>query len=217
MPERGHIFDVTVPGREGMPQWEGEEVYRSEPMLSTPDDDVNVTLVTITSHTGTHVDAPRHFIHDGKSLDDFPLDDWIGPAVVVDFAALDRDITADDLKSAGIPAGTTRLVLKTRNSNLWQTHPETFVEDYIALAPSGAEWLVERQVRLVANDYLSIGSVGPEGVETHLILLHNDILVVEGLNLSNVPAGAYELLCFPLRLSGGDGAPARVALRSLGE
>lgn len=216
MPQPGELIDVSVPMREGMPQWEGEDVYRAEAMLSTPEDDVNVTLVTTTSHTGTHVDAPRHFVDGGKSLDDFPLDAWVGPCLVVDLTHLDRDITAEDLSAAGIPHGATRLVLKTRSSDLWRTHPETFVNDFIAVAPSGARWLVEHGVRLVANDYLSIGPVGPEGVETHVILLGNDILVVEGLNLTGVPGGAYELLCFPLRLAGADGAPARVALRSLG-
>ena len=216
MPRPGEIMDVTVFMQPGMPQWAGEDVLATRALAALPEDGANVTLLTMTTHTGTHVDAPRHFISDGKTLDQIPLDRWVGPCVVVDFSELTKNITADDLERAILPPNVTRLVLKTRNSDLWRTDPETFVEDFIALAPSGARWLVERQIRLVAIDYLSIGSVGQEGVETHRILLSNDILIVDGLNLTGVPMGAYELLCFPLNLFGVDGAPARVALRALG-
>ena len=215
MPRPGEIIDVSVLLRGGMPQWDGEELYEAASMLATPDDDVNVTRLTITTHTGTHVDAPRHFVHEGRTLDEIPLDRWVGPCVVIDLGDVARDITAEDLNAAAVPANTTRLVLKTSNSDLWKTHPSEFVQNYIALSPSGAEWLVERQIRLVAIDYLSIGSVGPTGAETHLTLLNNDVLIVEGLDLTGVPAGLYELLCFPLNIEASDGAPARVALRAL--
>lgn len=209
------LIDVTVPMRPRMPQWDGEEVFAATPLSRTPDDVSNVLHLTMTSHTGTHVDAPRHFIHDGATLDQIPLDRWVGPCLVVDFAALDQDITADDLMLTEIPDGTERLIFKTRNSALWSSSPDAFVHDYIALAPSGAEWLVESNVGLLGIDYLSIGSVRPDGVETHLTLLGNGVVIVEGLNLSTVAAGHYELLCFPLNLAGSDGAPARVALRPL--
>lgn len=214
MPRQGEIIDITIPLREGMPQWAGEEIYKEEPMLRTPDDDVNVTRQTITTHTGTHVDAPRHFVHEGKTMDQIPLNRWVGPCVVVDLSHLEHDITAQDLDEANVPANTTRLVLKTRNSDLWSTHPGEFVEDYVSLTSAGARWVVERQIRLVAIDYLSIGSVGPDGAETHLVLLRNDVLIVEGIDLRDVPAGLYELLCFPLQLA-ADGATARVALRAI--
>lgn len=215
MPPAGEILDVSVPMQQGMPQWDGEDVLRLAPMLQTPADQVNVTRITMTTHTGTHVDAPRHFVHDGKKLDEIPLDRWVGPAVVVDCTHLEHDISGDDLERLNVPAGTTRLIFKTRNSDLWKQQPETFVRDYIALAPSGAEWVVEHQIRLVGIDYLSIGSVHDDGVECHLTLLLNEVLIVEGLNLSQVPAGPYELLCLPMPVAGSDGAPARVALRAL--
>jgi arylformamidase len=214
MPRQGEIIDITIQLREGMPQWAGEEIYKEDPMLRTPEDEVNVTRLTITTHTGTHVDAPRHFVHDGKTMDQIPLNRWVGPCAVIDLSHLTHEITAEDLDRAGVPVNTTRLVLKTRNSDLWSTHPDEFVEDYVALAPSGARWLVEHQVRLVAIDYLSIGSVGADGTVTHRELLQNDVLIVEGIDLRNVPAGLYELLCFPLHLE-ADGATARVALRAL--
>lgn len=216
MPRQGEILDVSVPIRPGMPQWSGEDVMATRSLAELPGDGANVTLLTMTTHTGTHVDAPRHFMERGKTLDQIPLDRWVGPCMVVDLSDKTQDITADDFENAGVPADVTRLVLKTRNSDLWSTHPETFVEDFIAIAPSGALWIVERQIQLVAIDYLSVGSAGPEGVETHRILLGNDVVLVEGLNLSQVSAGRYELLCFPLSVPNGDGAPARVALRTLG-
>lgn len=215
MPRAGEILDVSVPMREHMPQWDGEDILRTDPIERTPEDLVNVTRLTLTTHTGTHVDAPRHFVHEGKALDEIALDRWVGPALVVDCTSLHRDITGEDLDGLDIPAGTTRLIFKTRNSELWEAQPQTFVFNYIALAPSGAQWVVNRQIRLVGIDYLSIGSVDDDGVECHLMLLRNEVLIVEGLNLSQVQAGPYELLCFPLSIAGSDGAPARVALRAL--
>lgn len=215
MPRPGEILDVSVQMREGMAQWDGEEIYAFEPLMRTPDDTVNVTRLTMSTHTGTHVDAHWHFVNDGRKLDEIPLDRWIGPAVVVDCTHLDRDITADDLDAIDVPANTTRLLFKTKNSDFWQLKPREFVRDYVALSPSGAEWVVERQIRLVGIDYLSIGSVDDDGVECHLTLLRNDVLIVEGLDLSLAPAGFYELLCFPMPVAGADGAPARVALRAL--
>lgn len=214
MPRSGEIIDVSVFLQPSMPQWAGEELAAAEPLLRTPADEVNVTLLTMTTHTGTHVDAPRHFIDGGKTLDQFPLDRWVGPCVVIDFTGLNADITANDLQQANVPTDATRLVFKTRNSGIWRTHAAGFFEGFIALAPSGARWVVEHQIRLVAIDYLSIGAVNHEGSETHTTLLGNDVLIVEGLDLTNVTAGNYELLCFPLNVPNVDGAPARVALRS---
>jgi arylformamidase len=215
MPRQGEILDVSIQMREGMPQWDGEEVYAFEPLMRTPEDDVNVTRLTMSTHTGTHVDAHWHFVNEGRKLDEIPLDRWIGPAVVVDCTHLDRDITAEDLDAIDVPANTTRLLFRTKNSDLWKLKPMEFVRDYVALSPSGAEWVVERQIRLVGIDYLSIGSVDEEGAECHLTLLRNDVLIVEGLDLSLAPAGFYELLCFPMPVASADGAPARVALRAL--
>ncbi len=215
MPRPRDLIDVSVVIWPGALQWPGEEVLEVRALSALPADPAAVTIITMTTHTGTHVDAPSHYYRDGKTLDQIPLDRWVGPCFVVNLSTLEADITAQDLDAAGIPDGVTRLVLRTRNSELWRTHPQTFVQDYVALAPSGARWLVERDVRLVAIDYLSVGAFGPEGVETHQILLGNDVLVVEALNLTDVPAGPYELLCFPLNIRGADGAPARVALRAM--
>lgn len=213
MLKQDDLIDISVPMRERMPQWDGEEIYRFEPLSRTPVDVVNVSKVTFTTHTGTHVDSSWHFIHGGRKLDEIPLADWNGPAVVVDCRHLSADITADDLERLNIPVGTQKLIFRTTNSDIWRTRPEGFTSGYVALAPSGATWVVEHGIKLVGIDYLSIGAVDDSGVDTHLILLGSQTLIVEGLDLEGVAAGEYDLLCFPMHIAGSDGAPARVALR----
>lgn len=207
------LIDVSIPVKSGMPEWDNAGQLHIEPLRQTPESPTNVTRVTLTTHTGTHVDALRHFIHDGATLDDIPLDRWVGPCYVADFTGVVGQIEPDDLERLALPVGTERLVLKTTNSELWHSHPDEFVEDFVGLSPDAARWIVEHEIRLVANDYLSIGPFGEVGHEVHRILLGNGVIAVEGLDLSDVEAGLYELLCFPLKVHQGDGAPARVALR----
>lgn len=213
MSQQDDLIDVSVPMRVRMPQWAGEEIYSFEPLSRTPGDVVNVSKVTFTTHTGTHVDSSWHFIHGGRKLDEIPLADWNGPVVVVDCRHLTADITADDLNQLNIPTDATKLIFRTTNSDIWRNQPEGFTPEYIALSPSGATWVVEHGIKLVGIDYLSIGAADDSGVDTHLILLGSQILIVEGLDLEGVDAGNYDLLCFPLHIAGADGAPARVALR----
>jgi arylformamidase len=207
------LWDVSVAIEPGMVQWAGEEICASEPMSRTPDDVANVTRLVLTTHTGTHVDPPRHFVHGGETVDIVPLDRWIGPCWVADCSAAGPEIDVADLEHAAIPTGTERLLLRTTNSALWRSHPGTFYDRYVGLSLAGAEWVVARGIRLVGIDYLSIGQVHTTNVETHLTLLGNDVVIVEGLNLTEIVPGAYELLCLPLKVRDGDGAPARVVLR----
>lgn len=213
MPQEPKLYDVSTPIFPGMPQWDGEQVVQEATMYRTPADEANVTMLTLTTHTGTHVDPPRHFVHDGPTLDEIPLDRWIGPCWVADVTAAEPEIGVADLERAGIPPGTTRLVLKTRSYTLWETHPETFVDTFVALSVAAAEWIVARGIQLVGIDYLSVGPFHTTGRETHLALLGNGVIAVEGLDLRQIEPGPYELLCLPLKLRHGDGAPARVALR----
>ncbi len=207
------LIDVSVSIYPGMCQWAGEEIVAAGALSSTPEDEANVTRLVLTSHTGTHVDPPRHFVHGGVTVDAIPLDRWVGPCWVADLTGSAPEVTAADLEAAGVPDGVERLILKTRNSGLWKSAPDTFDDRFVALSLDGAEWVVSRGIRLVGIDYLSIGPFHTTGVETHLMLLQNDVLIVEGLDLGVVEPGAWELLCLPLKLRGGDGAPARVALR----
>jgi arylformamidase len=207
------LIDVSIPLRNGMPEWAGRRVLDLSIFSATPEQRSNVTLATLTTHTGTHVDAPRHFIHGGPTMDDVPLDRWVGSCFVADLRSASIRIDPADLDAADIPDGTERLVLKTRNSDLWSAQPNSFEESFVALSPAGAQWVLEHGIRLVGIDYLSIGPFGDDIVTVHRLLLGAGVIAVEGLDLSEVEPGRYELLCFPLKIAGSDGAPARVALR----
>jgi arylformamidase len=173
-------------------------------------DPATVSHLSLGVHSGTHVDAPVHFIADGAGIDSVPLADLIGPARVV--AIRDpRAIGVDELRALE-PRKGERLLFKTRNSNLWSKGDE-FADDYVYLSLAGAKYLVEAGVRTIGIDYLSIAGVH-EGVPTHLALLHAGVCIIEGLDLAAVEPGNYEMICLPLRLRDADGAPARVVLRS---
>ncbi|HEX5164982.1 MAG TPA: cyclase family protein [Thermomicrobiales bacterium] len=207
------IIDISIPIQPGMPQWPGDDPVTERPLSRTPEDVANVTQLVLTTHTGTHVDPPRHFVHDGATIDEVPLERWIGRCWVADLTGSRPEVEVAELEAAGIPDGTQRLLLKTTNTDLWRSRPAAFVEQYVALSLPAAGWVVERGIRLIGIDYLSIGGMRTTNVETHQLLLGNDVIVVEGLDLVDVEPGPYELLCMPLKIRAGDGAPARVALR----
>jgi arylformamidase len=159
---------------------------------------------------GTHVDAPLHFVDGAESVDQFNLSTLIGRVHVVDLRG-ETAITAAKLEAIGITRRARRVIFKTDNSQLWHDEQSEFFEDYVALQPDAAEWLVERGIQLVGIDYLSIAPFH-DGVPTHRILLKAGIVILEGLNLWSIPSGRYTLYCLPLNLKGSDGAPARVIL-----
>ncbi len=161
------------------------------------------------AHTGTHIDGPSHFYDGKRGADSLPLDAMVGPALVVDLTGLEKGpITGEALSSAAIPAGTERLLLKTRNSELWAQ--SEFTHDFLRLDGSAAEHLLDLGIRLIGIDYLSIGDP-----TAHLILLGSRVVALEGLDLRGIEPGPYELLCLPLRVLDTDGAPARVLLRDI--
>ncbi len=211
------VIDVTVPFSANVPTWPSHPPTMVEPMTRIADGArSNVSAVSISSHAGTHLDANWHFIDDGPKLLEIPIERWCGPAWL---AAIPEEVTVVEpahLAAAGIPAATERLLLRTRNSREWAgwdgQAPRPFREDYVGVSPDGARWLVERGVRLLGIDYLSAGPYGPANRETHVTLLGNDVLIVETLDLSAADAGPYEMVCLPLKLAIGDGAPCRVLL-----
>lgn len=210
-------IDVTVPFSPLVPTWPTHPTSRVEPMRRiAAGDPSNVSLVAVSSHAGTHVDAHWHVLDDGAKLPAIPLARWCGPCHVARIPDEIRRIGAGELEAAGIPLGSERLLLRTANSAEWASlgdgSPVPFREDYVGVAPDGARWIVDRGIRLVGIDYLSVGPYGEENRETHRTLLGNDVLIVETLDLSAVAPGPYELVCLPLRLEIGDGAPARVVL-----
>lgn len=162
-------------------------------------------------HVGTHIDAPWHFIADGKTVEEIELNKLLGTAYVADLPG-EPEINRQLLEKMDVPGGISRLLLKTDNSEQWLHGMKEFKEDYVALTRSAAEWLVENKFVLVGIDYLSIQKFG-DSCLTHEILLGAEIVIVEGLNLANVNEGVYELYCLPLKLAGADGAPARALLR----
>lgn len=200
------IFDVSVPIRESMPVYEGNPGVRIERVQSIDEGaPANVSEISLGAHTGTHVDAPVHFIPNGSGAEDLLLNELVGPAHVVDATALSGQIDAGALESLDLPDGAERILLKTPNSELWSQ--DRFTRDFIRLTGDGARLLVGRGVRLVGLDYLSIGDP-----DAHRVLLGSGIVAVEGLDLRQVDPGPYELVCLPLCLVGSDGAPARTIL-----
>jgi len=212
MPE---LIDISVPLDEDLPTWPGSPGFDLKPLQRMEEGAVaNVSCLTCDVHTGTHIDAPRHFVADGKTVEQLSLDLLVGPAVVVRIPDEVDTITADDLEALEIPEGTERLLLRTRNSELWASHAGSFQQDYVALVPDAAQWVVNHDIQCLGVDYLSVQHYN-DSPETHQILLQAEVVIVEGLNLSGVAPGRYELICMPLKLAGSDGAPARAGLRPL--
>jgi arylformamidase len=206
------FYDLSVPISRGMPVWPGDPPIRVERVSSiSRGDDYNLSRMEISSHLLTHVDAPRHFSEQGLSVDRIPLDVLIGPAIVVEPRPEGNLITATDLGQLGIRKAE-RLLIKTRNSELWMGGPYDFETNFVSLSKDAARWLVAREIKLVGIDYLSIDPFDAQDLTVHRTLLENGVVIVEGLNLGQVPEGHYRLMCLPLKVRDGDGAPARVVL-----
>jgi arylformamidase len=205
------IYDISVPISESLPVWPGDpEIHITQPMHLARGDMATVSRLEMGAHTGTHVDAPAHFIPGGLSVDALDLSVLVGPALVI-HAPEAHALTAQVLERLNIPPGTSRVLFRTRNSDRWARGEYPFFEDYVAFTMDGAAWLVERGIRLVGIDYLSVAPFD-DPVPTHQTLLRAGIIVVEGLDLSSVAAGAYQLVCLPLKIAGAEGAPARAIL-----
>jgi arylformamidase len=206
-------YDISMTIREGMITYPGSPPTRVRPHERIAEgDDANVTALSFGSHTGTHVDAAHHFVDGGQTVDALPLERLIGPARVVHIPPRTRAIGPDELSEFDL-AGEERVLLRTGNSELLER--DDFAERFAHLTGAGARFLAEQGVRLVGIDYLSIEAFDADEPEAHRTLLEREIIVVEGLDLRDVPEGRYELLCLPLRIGGIDGAPARAVLRSL--
>jgi arylformamidase len=208
--EEGWV-DISVPLRSGMVHWPDNPPVRIERMLDMERGDVaNVSKISLGSHTGTHMDAPIHFVRAGEGIDRLPLDATIGRARLIEIQD-PVSIKPDELSQHGIGRGE-RVLFKTRNSSLgWWT--QDLIEDYVYVSQEAARYLANREVRTVGVDYLSVGGFREDCVETHQALLGAGIRVIEGLDLSKVEPGEHELICLPLKVEDGDGAPARAILR----
>ncbi len=203
-------IDISVPIYPGMAVWADEIPVELTPVLTVKDDSAAVSRLCLGTHTGTHIDPPSHFIEGGAGADTLPLEAMVGPCVVRRFDER-FEITANHLDAAHIPEGTTRLLLATPAAELWDR--PGFHTNYTGLSLDGAEWCVHRGIVLVGIDYLSIERVDlGTAWQTHTTLLAASIVILEGLDLRAVPEGSYTLICLPLKIQGGDGAPARAVL-----
>ena len=173
-------------------------------------DEANVSQLETDVHVGTHVDAPCHFLQEGTAVEELSLDVLIGPAYVAYLPEV-KAVTSADLEELNLPPNTTRLLLCTTNSQLWANNVTEFNNDFVALTADGAQWLADKGIRLIGVDYLSVQRYY-DSTLTHEILLKAGIIILEGLNLTNVTAGMYKLVCLPIKLVGSDGAPARAVL-----
>lgn len=207
-------LDISVRLRTGMPHWPGDiPVNIRQTMDMASGAECNLRTISMSAHTGTHMDAPLHFLADGASMDAMPFDATMGLARVIGIAN-PAAITRDELEQHNPQRGE-RLLFKTANSRWWTDDCRLFRKKFVAIESNAARYLVERSVRTVGVDYLSVGAYQGDGAETHRVLLGAGVWVIEGLDLSAVEPGTYELACLPLRIEGGDGAPARAALRRI--
>jgi arylformamidase len=203
------IYDISVPLNSDLPVYPGDPPFTIEPALRIGQGDgSNVSRLSMSSHCGTHIDAPRHMDDHGLPVDRLPLHMLTGRALVAEVGGI-KKIGRKELERLPVK-GEERLLLKTENSLLWSR--PGFVEEYAALTEEGADYLAGIGVRLVGIDYLSIEAFEGNGA-VHRKLLEHGVIILEGLNLDGVPKGIYELVCLPLKLAGGDGAPARAILR----
>lgn len=206
-----NTYDVTLTISQELPTWPGDPKVQITQISSIESGaDSNVTHVSFPVHVGTHVDAPYHFIQGGDTVDKLPIKVLTGRAYVQHLMDVD-EITKEVLEAANIPPRTRRILFRTRNSDLWAQKNFEFQTNFVGLAADAAAYLVQRGVRLVGVDYLSVApyhSTKP----THDILLNAGVVIVEGLNLSEVDQGRYSLYCLPLKIEGADGAPARAIL-----
>jgi arylformamidase len=209
------LIDISLGIASDMLVWPGDPsadvIPRSQMAKGDP---ANVSELRIGTHTGTHVDPPVHLIEGANGIDRVPPDILVGPAAVAHLPDADGPLGSAELDAIGLPDGTLRLLLRTSNSELWRRpRPIEFPDTYACVSVDGARWVIERGIRLVGVDFLSVEQKGAEGHPVHKELLGNGVVIVEGLDLGGVAAGTYTLMCLPLKIIDGDGGPARALLR----
>ena len=211
------IYDVSVPLSAATPTYPGDPGIEITSYLALDrGDSANVSQIKFGLHSGTHVDAPSHFIAGGARVESLPLDVLLGAVEVIE-APAELDVIDRRFVEANCTSGSARILFKTRNSSFWGNPEAGFRDDFVYIEAEAARWLVQAGVKLVGIDYLSVERFKSDDFETHHAFLSQGVVILEGLDLSAVSAGTYELICLPLKVAEGtgDGAPARVVLRTL--
>ncbi len=204
------IYDISVDIQTGMPTFPGDAKYKSRKLKSIEQDGYEIHRLTLGNHTGTHVDAPAHFIAGGATITELPLDILNGRVRVIEIFDKEK-VGLQEIQNLELESDF-RVLLKTRNSSLWK-NKKRFQKNYVYLTLDAAKYLAEKDIKLIGFDYLSLEKFGDSEHPIHRYLLGNQVIILEGLNLFEVEAGEYEMSCLPLKLTGLDGAPARVILR----
>lgn len=206
------ILDISIELSPQMVRWEGDPPMLIRQVLQlSKGDPYNLSEMKLSLHQGTHLDAPHHFLENGDFVEDFPLDLLIGEAQVIVIPDSVSSISSTVLRQAGIQPGIRRLLFKTRNSQYWKNDPYTFHSDFVSLSLDGTDYLIERGIRLVGIDYLSI-SPADDFRPVHVRLMEKKIVILETLDLSEVEGGLYTLVCLPLKVKAVEGAPVRAVL-----
>ena len=206
------IIDISVPINNNMVVWPGDPTVNNHKVSSIETgEDANITTINMSAHTGTHIDAPKHFIQDGYSIEQLDLNLLIGEVEIIEINHSVEVITANVLERLFKEKWPIRVLFKTRNSLRKLLSNDQFAEDFVALSTDAANYLIQRGVKLVGIDYLSIAPF-EDSVNPHVALLKNNMVILEGLDLSVVNEGVYDLIALPLKMEGSDGAPARVVL-----
>jgi arylformamidase len=206
------IKDISLVIEPGMPVWPGDDPVNLLRKQKIEDGkNANVSFLGLSVHTGTHIDAPYHFLQGGYTVDQIPLDLLVGESQIIRVPETARWIDAQVLENAGIKTGIMRVLFKTSNSDYWQRNEMEFKKEFVAITDDGAKWIVDHGIKTVGIDYLSIAPFG-NSRPTHRTLLNANTLIIEGVNLSNIDPGIWMMYCLPLKLKNSDGAPARVIL-----
>ncbi len=206
------IHDVSLTISPDLVVWPGDPAISLERASKIEEGaNANVSHIDMGVHTGTHVDAPCHFLMGAKGIDQVDINVLIGPAIVYQLDDAIDVVNAQVLQKLAIPEGTRRVLLKTRNSQYWRDNVMKFQPDFVGIDLDGANYLVEHGIQLIGIDYISV-SPYKKSKPTHEVLLKKGIVIIEGLDLSEIKPGPYQLYCLPVKLKGSDGAPARTVL-----
>lgn len=205
------IYDLSIIIKEEMPIYPGDNGFKRQKIMRLDNgDSSNLSAIHMGAHTGTHIDAPRHFLNDGISIEQLSLDALVGPARVIEVSAVSEIMLKDIISKLSNPPE--RILFKTDNSKLWQS--SDFHKDFVYLSQEAADFLISEKIKLVGIDYLSIEKFHSPDHYIHKQLLGAGIIILEGINLSEVEEGDYELICLPLKIQGSDGSPVRAILRN---